>query len=255
MFFYLSKIFWIAIQPLNLILFLFLVSALCMKLNFLSLAKLSSFIAILGVVLIGFTQLSDLALKSLETKYRAPAELKEPYGIIVLGGGISANREGSPVSYELYGSADRLNVGLSLKRKFKNSKMIFTGGNNSLFGRGKREADAARAMVIDLYGDDLGIIYENNARTTAENATETKKLVKNELHQEWLLVTSAYHMPRAVAVFEKAGFKIKPYPVDFVSNALRFPYISTSSISQFRKMNIYLKEVIGAIGYRYSGRI
>ncbi len=255
MFFYLSKIFWIVIQPLNLILILFIISAICLKLQFLGVAKLTSYVAIAGIILLGFTQLPDLALKSLENKYPVPELINEPYGIIVLGGGISAKRDSSAASYELNEAADRLTVALGIKREYPNAKMIFTGGNNTLLGRGKLEADAARAMVEDLYGDDLGIIFESNARTTAENASETKKLLETELHREWLLVTSAYHMPRAMAVFVKADFKVKAYPADFVSSPFRFPYISTSAVNQFRKMNLYLKEIIGYIGYQLSGRI
>ena len=94
--------------------------------------------------------------------------------------------------------------------------MVFTGGSGSLIAEAK-EAPAARELLIELGVDPARIIVEDKSRNTEENAQFTAAIVPPEPKQRWLLVTSAFHMPRAIGVFEKAGFNVVADPVAYRS--------------------------------------
>ncbi|HEU6442094.1 MAG TPA: YdcF family protein, partial [Microvirga sp.] len=93
------------------------------------------------------------------------------------------------------------------------------------------------------------------SRTTSENALYSRELVKPKEGERWLLVTSAWHMPRAVGVFEKAEFPVTAYPVDFRtgggSNNLRLFAFSSDGL---RRLDVVTKEWAGLIGYYLTGR-
>src|SRR4029079_5186358 len=93
--------------------------------------------------------------------------------------------------------------------------IVFAGGSGSLFGNRPDEAQFASRLWQSLGIGASRIELENASRNTFENATMTKALVQPEPGQRWLLVTSAFHMPRAVGCFRRAGFAVEPYPVDW----------------------------------------
>ena len=104
---------------------------------------------------------------------------------------------------------------MSLALAHPAAKVIFTGGSGNLRG-GAAGADVAARLFQDLGLPPDRLMLEAAARNTAENATLTQALVQPNAGQRWVLVTSAYHMPRSVAAFCAAGWTgLIPYPVDF----------------------------------------
>ena len=96
---------------------------------------------------------------------------------------------------------------------------------------------------------------ERRSRNTQENAEFSKAMLTPKPGERWLLVTSAYHMPRSVGVFRKAGFAVEPYPVDWRTGGrgdlLRF---SIFAIDGLDRVDIAMREWMGLAAYRISGK-
>jgi uncharacterized SAM-binding protein YcdF (DUF218 family) len=138
-----------------------------------------------------------------------------PDGIVVLGGGISPFLSRAYGETQLNASAERVTAIPKLARAYPNARIVFSGGDASLLQDKGREADYLYPL-LDAFGVPRErVMIENRARNTYENAVLTKELVKPKPGERWLLVTSAEHMPRAVGCFQKAGFPIEAYPVDW----------------------------------------
>ena len=137
-------------------------------------------------------------------------------GVIVLGGAV-----GHPDSYEAHGqvplgdSAERMTAPVGLLRQHPKLQLVFSGGEGRLLTTGVTEAALARAFYLEQGVDMSRVQLEGGSRTTRENARQVAKLLGARCQEPWLLVTSAWHMPRAMSEFEAVGCNVTPYPVDF----------------------------------------
>ncbi len=132
---------------------------------------------------------------------------------------------------------------------------MFSGGSGRLFNQEQTEADAM-PLVMRAIGLDPGrVILEGKSRTTHENATFTRDLVKARPGETWVLVTSAYHMPRAVGCFREAGFPVIPYPVDYqtLPEGGRWFDKPIGFDSGFESLTTAVREFIGLAAYRMAG--
>lgn len=216
-FFFLSKIVWLLVKPLNSLVFCLLAWLGSRRLGWRRLSHL--FLAVLllygGAILL--TPLPELALRSLENRFPVPPLHPEALaGIIVLGGatgdGAVAAARGQPL---LNGNAERLTTAMALHRRMPGKVLIVSGFSGRLDPRGWSEPEITRRLFEQQGIDLAGVRFEDRSRNTAENARFTAALVGQAGEGRWLLVTSASHMPRAVAVFRAAGLDVLPYPVDF----------------------------------------
>ena len=138
-----------------------------------------------------------------------------PYGIIILGGAIDdevSRARGQTIFDE---GAARLTEAAILARRYPMAKIVYTGGSASLLGRASTEAEEGRKLLIALGVEPARIEIEPRSRNTDENARFTAALLHPKPDQTWLIDTSAYHMPRAMGLFRKAGFNAIAYPVDY----------------------------------------
>ncbi len=255
MFFILSKLFWAVARPLNILFLLALAAWLAARFGWHRPAFFLMPAIAISVALIGFTQLPDFLLLRLENRIAdAPLDV-EPYGIIVLGGGLGATSALRPDDYHLGEAADRLVKGLELKRRFPAARLIYSGGRSTIDQQGLPEARAAQRMIVALYGDDHGVEFEPNAKNTWENADFTARLAGSDAARPWLLVTSAFHMPRALGCFRQARMNVAPASTDFRADELKFPYLESNMAGQFLKMSIFVKEIVGLAAYRATGKI
>jgi len=103
--------------------------------------------------------------------------------------------------------------------------------------------------------EDGRLILESKARDTWENAVNVKALVSPKTGERWLLVTSAWHMPRSVGVFRRVGFAIEPWPVDYRTaddwDALR---LFDAPADGLKRLDTAMREWIGLVAYRATGR-
>ncbi|MEL6503175.1 MAG: YdcF family protein [Pseudomonadota bacterium] len=247
----LSKLAWFALAPLNA---LFALAVLALVLAWAGRrrsARVLGLLVALAVFLGGFTQLPDLLVSSLEGRHTRPAlEGRVPHGIIVLGGGMSSvskraiGKMGAP--YRLNEAGDRAIAGLALKRRLPDARLIVTGKT----GSGLPEGASVRAMAADLYTTPPAIEVEGRSRSTRENADRVAAMVGDEKDKDWLLVTSALHMERALWTFRQRGFAVTPWPVDPLAGTIGFPYLRGSITGQFAKLDAATKEIIGLAAYR-----
>ena len=209
--------------------------------------------ASLGVILaLTVFPLGDLLLQRLERQYPAQPALTQLDGIIVLGGAEEASAAAAWGGVQVNDAAERLIAGAVLAKRYPEAKLIFTGGSAQLIGAAdsKGPSAIARDLWISLGVEPERILLEQASRNTAENAAMSFDLIEPAPGQRWALVTSAFHMPRAMETFNRAGWQgVAAWPVDFRSGDLargatwRFDTALTN-------VNIALKEYVGLLAYR-----
>jgi uncharacterized SAM-binding protein YcdF (DUF218 family) len=168
--------------------------------------------------LLGFEAGPHALLRPLENLYPAPTAeaVGRQVGVIVLGGAT----EHSDI-YQAHGqvplgqAAERFSVPVGLMRQRPNLQLVFSGGEGRLLATGVSEAELAKAFYQQQGVDMSRVVLEGGSRTTRENAIQVAVLLGERCKQPWLLVTSAWHMPRSVPEFEAVGCQVTPYPVDF----------------------------------------
>jgi len=112
-------------------------------------------------------------------------------------------------------AAERMSLPISLMRKFPNFELIFSGGEGRLVPTGTTEAELAGVFYNEQGVDMKRVTLESQSRSTRENASRVAALLGERCKQPWLLVTSAWHMPRSMAEFQAVGCNVTAYPVDF----------------------------------------
>ena len=254
MFFVVAKLFWAIARPLNFLFFLALAGLLAGKLGFYRARKAALALCLALFALFGFTQFPDLLLYQLEGLVAPGALPGEPAAIVVLGGGIGTLSARGGIDYHLGESADRLVKGLELHRTHPSARFIYSGGSAGLVGREPPETIGAAAMVRALYGDDRQMELENRSRSTWENAVEIARMLGENKSKPVLLVTSAFHMPRAMGCFRQAGINAIAVPADFRADVFRFPWITSETTVQFYKTSQLAKEIAGLLAYYLTGR-
>jgi uncharacterized SAM-binding protein YcdF (DUF218 family) len=214
--------------------------------------------AFLLLLLFSNGAVSNLLLHSLEEQYlQLPIDSVPHAGaIVVLGGGTSSGpaRPGQPP--ELNGASDRLLYAARLFRAGKAPLVLFSGGTVRLLDSRFRESEAKAAGQLLKEWEVPGqvILLENKSRNTRENALFSRVILQRRGISCILLVTSAFHMPRASAAFRNVGFEVTPAPADFQTRdeegpVLRF-FPAPQSLTQ---SDLALKEWMGLFVYRMRG--
>ncbi|HEX7883162.1 MAG TPA: YdcF family protein, partial [Afipia sp.] len=216
-------------------------------------------ILMLGVELMlvcGYSPLGNLLLLPLTERFPPlGAGGRAPDGIIVLGGSIDPERSQARGSLEMDASAERIVTMLQLARRYPEARIVFSGGSANLIEEPVPEAPIAGDLLED-FGTPRGrIVLESESRTTAENASLTRKLVSPKPGERWLLVTSAFHMPRSIGAFRKAGFDVEAYPVDWRTRGWSDALIPFSALSAgLARTDVAIHEWVGLIAYWATGR-
>lgn len=255
MFFVVSKILWFLAQPVTLV---FVLLVLALLLNFWRRRLLQGLCLGLAALILGlsaYTGLGYVALLPLEQRFERPAPPAAVTGIIVLGGGMDTEINAIRLGYELNRSGDRFVEALRLAQLYPEAKILISGGSGALFPEGDTEAAAGARFFRELGIDPARIIEEDGSRNTDENVQLTKALVQPQPGDTWLLVTSAFHMPRSVGIFRKAEFPVTPWPTDYFTSGqdgfgLRLDQPAEGISVTTRAM----REWIGLVAYWASGR-
>jgi uncharacterized SAM-binding protein YcdF (DUF218 family) len=249
--FALSKILWALAAPGSL-LFLLLCGAFWWHRSRPALSR-----GLLGVVLLAFVAVAMLPVtrwvaSPLQQRFPLPGPLAKVDGIIVLGGAIELDETGNAVQPGLNEAAERVTAFATLARRFPDARLVYSSGSGSLRDQETREADLAKPLLQSLGVDPARTIYERDSRNTWENAVYSKKLASPKPGETWLLVTSAWHMPRAVGCFRRIGWDVVPYPVDYLGNGPA--WAGFDGVNQLRFIGLAEKEWIGLLAYRLMDR-
>jgi uncharacterized SAM-binding protein YcdF (DUF218 family) len=203
----------------------------------------------------GWLPVSNWLMLPLEQRFPRADLAGEVDGIVVLGGAEEARIWVERAGHALNEAGERFTEAVALARRYPKAKVAFTGGASELLTAPKVGADAARAIFADLGLAEARLLLERKARDTWENAVLVKALAQPKSGERWLLVTSAWHMPRAIGVFRQAGFPVEPWPVDYRTaglwDALR-PFEAPAD--GLKRFDTALREWIGLAVYRASGR-
>ncbi len=216
MIFVLSKLLWSVLTPSVLLL---IVAAAGLLLAFRSRARSGRVLLLLGLggfAAIGLLPAGNFAALPLEDRFAQPSPMPAHVdGIVVLGGALETALTQSRGLPSLNDAAERMTAAVMLARRYPGARLAFTGGSGSLTPGAVTEADVARRLWSDLGVPAAQTVFEGLSRNTYENALFLKAIVHPRPGETWLLVTSAYHMPRAVGVFRGVGWDVVPYPVAY----------------------------------------
>lgn len=214
--------------------------------------------ALLVLVVQGWQPLPDALLRQLEARHPGPsrqADLSRYAGLVVLGGALEpAYVWAGHDQPALNDAAERMTAGLPLLQRYPHFQLLFTGGEGDLLAQGMSEAERARRFYHSMGVAPQRLLFEAASRTTYENAVMSAALPGVDKTRPWLLVTSASHMPRALATFEKAGWNVTPYPVDYQSG-LQTPWSRYSLAKGASTWHLALHEYAGLLAYQLSGRL
>ena len=143
-----------------------------------------------------------------------------------------------------------------LARRFSEARVVVSGGPGELFLDGEGDADTAPRLLSALGVSADRLILENKSRNTYENAVFTRQMVAPKPGETWLLVTSAFHMPRAKALFDKAGFPTIAWPVDYrTSGKEGIGLFRDNPADSLQVTTMAIREWIGLAAYWLSGRL
>jgi len=256
MFFVASKIFWFAAEPISLAITVGVLGILLGFTRFVPAGRAlmaGAIIALAGGLL---TPLGALLLRPLEERFPPPpADIPAPAGIIVLGGAVDTEKSDARGQVFLTADAARMTTGVELARRYPTARLIFTGGSAGLLGEGPAEAIGARKLWLSLGVPAERMTFEAKSRDTWENALFTRDLVKPKLGETWLLVTSAWHMPRSVGIFRHLGFDVIPYPVAYRTYGDERDFLlPTSMIDKIIMLDYGVRECVGLLAYRLADK-
>ena len=257
MFFFLSKTLGIMLLPVNFLIGAGVVGAILLCTRLAAPGRRLLIAAVLLLAIIGFSPLGELLLYPLEHRFPPwDASRGTPTGIVVLGGGINPELSAAHDRAVFTHSADRIIAAATLARQYPNARIVFSGGSaNLLWDDSAKEADYALSAFEELGIARDRLVMERRSRNTLENAAFSKAVAKPKDGERWLLVTSAFHMPRAIGSFRKAGFTVEPCPVDWrVGGAGSLLAFSPIAVKGFEQTEIAVREWIGLVAYWAAGK-
>jgi uncharacterized SAM-binding protein YcdF (DUF218 family) len=256
MFFVLSKVFGFFAIPSNFVISIGILGLLLWPTRFARAGRRLAAASLVILAILGLSPIGNALMIPLEQRFPPwNAAGGPPAGIVVLGGALSPHVSAGRNVVALNEAAERLTVAAELARRYPDARVLFSGGSGALiFGEGPEAEFAIREL--ESLGVARGrVLLEDRSRNTVENAVLSKELAQPKPGERWLLVTSAYHLPRAIGIFRQAGFAVEPYPVDWrtsgVEDALRpFPTVGDG----LRRTDTAVREWIGLLAYWLTGK-
>ncbi|MCI0599206.1 MAG: YdcF family protein [Beijerinckiaceae bacterium] len=148
-----------------------------------------------------------------------------------------------------------MTAGVELALRYPSARLVYTGGSAALLGERRPEAVSARNFWLSLGVPAERMTFEDKSRNTWENSVFARDLVNPNPGETWLLVTSAWHMPRSIGIFRRAGFDVIPYPAAYhtyedVRDYLPSPFMS----GRVFMLDSSVREWAGPLAYWMAGK-
>ena len=255
MFFILSKITAYFLKPLIWILIVLIWGLITKNVK----TRKRAIIAAIGLLIL-FTNkfIFNSTIHFWEMETLTADQIESPYDIGVLLGGYSA-----PVilpnhdRHNFSERANRFNNAIELYFSGKIKKLLLTGGSGGLIKGMPSEAEEIYDYLIVMGIPPEDIIVESKSRNTRENAKFTAEIIqKNFKNSSILLITSAWHLPRASRCFQKVGLKFDPFGADHMTeDIISLDVYLLPSTTVINKWEFLLKEWVGFFGYWANGYI
>jgi uncharacterized SAM-binding protein YcdF (DUF218 family) len=255
LFFWLSKLIWLLISPDSLLIILILLSFALLMLRREQGAKKLLGVACAILLAIALFPIHSLLLHPLDTRFETNPELPPKLdGIIVLGGAEDPYQSSLWNQVELGAGAERFIAFLELARQHPEAQLVFSGGTGSLTKQAYKGADVAEKLFRQQGLDLNRVVFERQSRNTYENALLTKHLIQPEPNEQWLLITTAWHMPRSVGVFCNEQWPVIPYPVDHATSPGSQISIGWALAEHLESLKVGLREWLGLLAYYVTGK-
>jgi uncharacterized SAM-binding protein YcdF (DUF218 family) len=240
LFFLVSKTIGALLTPSNFLIAIGIAGLILILSRYRRLGQKLLVVCVAGFAICGFLPIGNLVMLPIETRFPAwTGDGGAPDGIVILGGDV-----------------DRILAGIKLARQYPKARIVFSGGNGSLIRTDETtEADYAEELLAGLGLEHERLLFDRQARNTVENAEYSKALAQPKPGERWLLVTSAFHMPRSVGIFRKVGFAVEPYPVENRKKR-DWPQVlalDSSFLARVNQADSAVHEWAGLIAYRLRG--
>jgi uncharacterized SAM-binding protein YcdF (DUF218 family) len=256
MLYYASKVFGFFAIPSNFVILVGIVGALLLGTRFSRWGWRLAIGSLVVLAVIGLSPVGNALIVPLEDRFPPwDASRGAPHGVVVLGGALSPDVSHARDTVALNEAAERLTVAAELARRYPDARIIFSGGSGAVLFAERPEAEFALRLLESLGVPRGRVIAESKSRNTVENARFSREIAQPKPGERWLLVTSAYHLPRAMGIFRKAGFPVEAYPVDWrtrgTSDVLRpFPTMGEG----LRRTDTAMREWLGLLAYWIGGQ-
>jgi len=254
MFFVLSKILTFLIAPLNWIIGLLLYGLFARN------ARRKRWALTAGVVLLVLLTnplLINLVSRAWEPDPPVLAEIIKPYEVGIVLGGFLTTYFNYRDRIHLSQDPNRLIHALELYRSGKIKKIVITGGSSKVIGDKYTGNELLEEFLIGSGIRKEDFMVEGESRNTRENAVNTAALLAEKMPgARCLLITSGFHMRRALGTFRKVGIDVSPMPTDLWGDDIEYPTPETllfPSTSGLKKWTRLVREWVGIAVYRVQG--
>ena len=252
--FYLSKIFWLIFNPYSFIIITIIIGLIAYLFKLDKIYKSLFGLVFSVLILISILPIGKYLIHILEEQYYDYKIPEKIDGIIILGGATDAYLYNDFNQVIVNDSAERLIGSVEIIKNYPDAKIIFSGGSGSLYF-----PNLDHSIVVKQFYESVGIntskiIFETKSRNTYENIIYSKEIAMPKKNEQWLLITSAFHIKRSKLTAEKINWRLTPYPVDFrVSKNFTFN-LSTDFISNLFFFQTAAHEWLGLTYYYITGR-
>lgn len=212
-------------------------------------------VSVIAILFIAIVPIGALVTAKLEKRFPINPPLpQQVHGIIILGGIVNAPLSHAWKSPQMASGIERITVGAELALNYPDAQVIFSGGSGDPFNPEMREAHVVPPIFQQLGLDPARVIFDDQARNTVENAQITRQIMQPKSGENWVLVTSASHMPRAVGTFRQAGWSVIPFPVDYTTDGTEELNLQFNFQGGLSRLTSALHEIIGLGAYWLTGR-
>ena len=239
---YLHKILPLIFSPLIIIILLIIFGLITGS-------KKISLIGVFILIVCSLPVVSDKLVSYLESDYQLskPSNITSTDAIVVLSGMLKTINSKEGLDYEFGEASDRIFAGINLFKEKKAPKLILTRGKLP-WSVGIPEGEYLKDFAIKNGISENNILLTENVENTDQEAKAVKKLLSEK--PKVMLVTSAFHMPRAQIVFEAAGINVVPFPVDFQKGLSKITFMSfMPSANALSETSFFVREMIGRTYY------
>jgi uncharacterized SAM-binding protein YcdF (DUF218 family) len=195
------------------------------------------------VILFGLAPTGGLLIEPLQTRFEIPRSIAAVDGVIVLAGSEQVALSQMYSEPQLGGAADRLTTFLMLATRFPQARLVHSGS--------PEESRIARSLILGAGVARERVRFDSESRNTCGSARSTMALAAPQAGERWLLVTSAFHMPRSVACFRAAGWDVTAYPTDYRRPLSQW---SPDLLANLEDLDLAAHEWLGLVYYRLRGR-
>jgi len=199
--------------------------------------------------------ITDEFVRFYEERNQTYSELTETYDVAIVLGGFS-DYDAKQELVQFHFSTDRLMAGIKLYKTGRAKKIMISSGSGKISNPNEKEAIFIEDYLLKIGIPRSDIIIESESKNTHENAVESAKILNVDYTDgNYLLVTSAIHMPRAKRCFKKTGLTVTPFSVDQQAGPRKYllDHLFVPDVDALTRWQQLIKEWVGFISYKLVG--